>query len=430
MKSFTRLAAVFSAALILAPTAAAQRSGTIEVGPFARYTIFDNSFNFGDWIGPGGRLGIFVLPRLAVEGDISRTLTDAEVGDGKLSYVPIHARLVYNQPVGASSQVLVGAGYARNEFRKSIDGSDDGMGALLGWRVMLSDWLAVRLDAVADYTASPVNKSPANENNWNVGLQGGVSLMLFNRTSQPRQRPVPLVVAPEPPVPPVELDSDTDGVLDSADRCPGTPAGTRVDASGCPVPVDSDGDGVLDSADGCPNTATGVRVDAAGCPVPVDSDADGVVDSADKCPNTTAGTKVDAAGCAVIFEEKKTSVVLTGVNFEFGKSVLLPEARTVLDQVASSLVANPDVRVEVAGYTDSRGSKAVNLRISQARADAVKAYLVERGVAADRLRSRGYGPANPVASNASDAGRAQNRRVELHKDGVQGSGFRGQGTAS
>jgi outer membrane protein OmpA-like peptidoglycan-associated protein len=106
-------------------------------------------------------------------------------------------------------------------------------------------------------------------------------------------------------------------------------------------------------------------------------------------------------------------LVLLGVNFEDAKAVLLPQSRAVLDVVAQSLVANPEVRVEVAGHTDSRSPAEYNLWLSATRAAAVRDYLIERGVAADRLVARGYGLTRPIAPNATKEGRARNRRVEL-----------------
>jgi len=103
------------------------------------------------------------------------------------------------------------------------------------------------------------------------------------------------------------------------------------------------------------------------------------------------------------------------VTFETGRSALKPESHTVLDIVAASLVANPDIRIEIAGYTDITGSSRLNLTLSQARAEAVRAYLASKDVAPDRMVAKGYGPANPIASNTTAAGRAQNRRVELHQ---------------
>jgi len=220
------------------------------------------------------------------------------------------------------------------------------------------------------------------------------------------------------------IDSDKDGVADGIDRCPNTPAGAVVDALGCPV--DSDHDGVPDGIDKCPGTPPGTRVDAAGCPVQtLDSDGDGVPDALDKCPNTPRGTPVDAKGCSILFvtppapaagaAPRRPTYVLRGVNFQTGRSLLTPTSYATLDQVAEVLLANPDIRIEIAGYTDNTGSRAINVRLSLARALAVRAYLARKGVAPARMTAQGFGPANPVAPNVTAAGRAQNRRVELHK---------------
>jgi outer membrane protein OmpA-like peptidoglycan-associated protein len=214
---------------------------------------------------------------------------------------------------------------------------------------------------------------------------------------------------------PAPGDTDRDGVLDNVDACPNTPAFTRVDSRGCPVPVDTDGDGVLDSADNCANTPAGTRVDGRGCPLPTDSDSDGVMDPADACPGTAAGVRVDARGCAIVFEEGRTNIVLEGVTFASGSTTLSAGAKVVLDRVALQLVNAPNVNVEVQGHTDNTGSPATNTRLSGLRAEAVRAYLIEKGVAAARLTSRGYGPEQPIAPNTTPSGRAQNRRVELKR---------------
>lgn len=217
-------------------------------------------------------------------------------------------------------------------------------------------------------------------------------------------------------------DADADRVPDGVDECPDTPLGAVVDARGCPL--DGDGDGVFDGIDQCPNSAAGAAVDASGCESEVvravgDADGDGVMDDADRCPGTPRGARVDAAGCLVLFREesgaKATPLVLEGVNFATGRSVLTPESSVTLDAVAASLVANPDVRIEVAGHTDNTGSATLNQRLSQARAAAVRAYLARKGIAPTRMVARGYGEAEPVASNTTPQGRAQNRRVELRR---------------
>ena len=208
-------------------------------------------------------------------------------------------------------------------------------------------------------------------------------------------------------------DADGDAVADGIDQCPNTPAGATVDAAGCPT--DNDKDGVFDGIDKCPGTPAGMEVDSSGCQRSKDTDGDGVDDSKDKCPGTAAGTRVDAAGCPILFTEARTPVILRGVTFEVGKSALKPESYTVLDIVAASLVANPDIRIEIAGHTDNTGSAATNTRLSQSRADAVRAYLASKGVVPGRMVAKGYGPSVPVAPNTTAAGRAQNRRVELRQ---------------
>ena len=208
-------------------------------------------------------------------------------------------------------------------------------------------------------------------------------------------------------------DADADGVADGPDQCPNTPAGATVDATGCPV--DSDHDGVPNGIDKCPGTPSGTEVDSAGCQRASDSDRDGVDDTKDKCPGTAAGTRVDAAGCPILFTEARTPVVLRGVTFETGRSALKPDSYTILDIVAASLIANPDIKIEISGHTDNTGSAATNTRLSQARADAVRAYLASKGVAPERMIAKGYGPSQPVAPNTTLAGRAQNRRVELRQ---------------
>lgn len=188
-------------------------------------------------------------------------------------------------------------------------------------------------------------------------------------------------------------------------QCPAygeVPAGVATDAEGCPL--DSDGDGVPDYRDQCPGTPAGVAVDAQGCPL--DSDGDGVADYRDQCPDTPAGVEVNALGCP-------ESLVLRDVNFEFDSAQLTPGAEQVLDDVAERLVANPDVRVSIDGHTDSVGPAQYNQDLSQRRAESVVNYLESRGVERSRMRAQGFGEEQPVATNETDAGRAENRRVEL-----------------
>jgi OOP family OmpA-OmpF porin len=211
-------------------------------------------------------------------------------------------------------------------------------------------------------------------------------------------------------------DNDGDGVPDGKDKCPDTPKGATVDATGCPK--DTDGDGVLDGIDKCPDTPKGATVDATGCPK--DTDGDGVLDGIDKCPDTPKGEKVDAVGCplpksAPLFTPEKKTLVLEGVNFEYDSATLTPGSLAVLDTVAASLKDWPEVRVEIGGHTDSRGSDAYNEKLSEKRAASVLEYLASKGIDAARMAAKGYGESKPIADNATDEGRAKNRRVELSR---------------
>ncbi len=200
----------------------------------------------------------------------------------------------------------------------------------------------------------------------------------------------------------VLLDSDGDGVVDEADKCPNTPRGITVDARGCPP--DSDGDGVPDYLDRCPSTPPGVAVDNSGCPF--DSDGDGVADHLDKCPNTPKGATVNEAGC---WSLQATTL------YDSNSSYIRAEAYPLLDEVTSILMKNPEMEVEVQGHTDNTGSAEYNQWLSEKRAQRVKDYLVSKGIDPSRLEAKGYGLTQPVASNATEEGRAQNRRVELKR---------------
>jgi outer membrane protein OmpA-like peptidoglycan-associated protein len=212
-------------------------------------------------------------------------------------------------------------------------------------------------------------------------------------------------------------DSDADGVFDGLDKCPDTPHGAKVDASGCPT--DSDGDGVYDGIDTCPNTQKGCVVDATGCPK--DSDGDGVCDGLDKCASTASGAKVDQDGCPIEITEKETELLDTGmirlnnVNFETGKAVLLPEDFPTLDIVGEVLRKWPQLKIEIGGHTDSRGGVAYNQKLSEARAQAVLTYLLQKfsDLKAEQMSAKGYGKSKPLVPNTNALNMAKNRRVEF-----------------
>ncbi|MBN1129908.1 MAG: OmpA family protein [Chitinispirillaceae bacterium] len=214
------------------------------------------------------------------------------------------------------------------------------------------------------------------------------------------------------------IDKDGDGIPDDRDKCTAAPEDKDgfQDDDGCPDP-DNDGDGILDVDDKCPLIAEDLDgfEDNDGCPES-DNDNDGILDVADKCPDVPG--VFENSGCPAV---KKTgqiargSLVLTGVRFETGRAVLSPSSYAALDRVAESLREWQEVTLEVRGHTDSRGDALINQRLSQARAEAVRLYLIQKGVTPERLTTVGYGEEHPIESNNTASGRQKNRRVELHR---------------
>lgn len=134
-----------------------------------------------------------------------------------------------------------------------------------------------------------------------------------------------------------------------------------------------------------------------------DADGDGVGDSVDQCPNTPRGAEVDERGCWV----------LRDVNFDYDKTDIKPQFTPELDKVVRVLQNNPDVKIQVEGHTDSRGSEAYNQNLSERRAASVKQYFVSKGIDSTRITAIGYGKTRPMASNDTEDGRYSNRRIEL-----------------
>ena len=186
-------------------------------------------------------------------------------------------------------------------------------------------------------------------------------------------------------------------------------------STGKPAPGDADGDGVMDDKDNCPGTVGGILVDKRGCPI--DSDNDGVADNLDKCPGTARGLTVDAKGCPVSASEAGANRSFENTNFAFDKSELTDYAKATLDNAASvigGLVKKyPGLKVDISGHTDWMGTDAYNQALSERRANSVKAYLVRKGVDANRISTFAYGESKPIAPNDTDEGRALNRRAEV-----------------
>ena len=250
-----------------------------------------------------------------------------------------------------------------------------------------------------------------------------------------------------PPKPVVKkpLDSDGDGIIDKLDKCPNEPEDKDgfQDEDGCPDP-DNDQDGILDKVDKCPNQAEDKDgfEDEDGCPDP-DNDKDGLADAEDKCPNE-AGPKenggcpdkdsdgdgvvdrldrcptvpgpADNQGCPkqkYIVVTKEKIELKQKVHFATNKSRIMPDSFAMLSEIADVLKQRPEIKIRIEGHTDSRGSLKHNMKLSQARADSVRDFLVEKGVDPTRMESRGFGPTQPIDDNRTAKGREMNRRVEF-----------------
>lgn len=241
----------------------------------------------------------------------------------------------------------------------------------VGTELFLARWLSVGVIGRLHWVGKQKEDYGIEATMWTVGGMGNI--FFGGKGATPAPAPVP-VAAPAPvPGPVVIADADGDGVADAADKCPDTAAGTPVNVDGCPR----------------------------------DTDMDGVIDALDKCPGTAAGVLVNAEGCPA----EKVTVSLS-VKFDSGKADVKPEYEPQIATVAEFMKRFPNTTVVIEGHTDSVGSKAGNTALSQKRADAVRAVLVEKlGVDAGRISAQGFGPAQPLADNATPAGRATNRRV-------------------
>ena len=399
-------AALMAAAILLPARAARAEAHAWAVSGLAGYGQFSEKLKYpadslADAAIFGGRIarGIgeyWILELGGAFGQTHELRRNGSDGD-KVSLMNLSASLIAQlPPAGNFGRFYAAAGGGYTQY--DSDGAPEDLHygtfeAALGWHVPVTPALSVRLEARNVLSIPHENWSTANKADQQYW--GGLT---YGWGGKPK-------------------DTDLDGVPDKKDKCPGTPKGATVDATGCPT--DADGDGVYDGLDQCPNTPKGATVDAKGCPT--DSDGDGVMDGIDQCPNTPAGLKVDAMGCPIEVTEKETEMLDTGmirlqnVNFETGKATLLPDSYAALDEVGGILLKWPQLSIEIGGHTDSRGRVEKNQALSESRAQSVKNYLVDKfpGLATAQLTTKGYGSNRPLVPNTSALNMSKNRRVEF-----------------
>lgn len=234
------------------------------------------------------------------------------------------------------------------------------------------------------------------------------------------------------PAAPVQADQDDDGVSNEIDECPERSGLLKY--KGCPVP-DEDGDGINDENDLCPNAEGTVKY--RGCPVP-DTDKDGIPDDQDACPTLAGLSRYN--GCAIPDTDKDgvndeldqcpttpgiagnngcedlqplLTTIAAALKFEIGQSTIAAKSLQALDTVIHVMTKYPQTSLTISGHTDNTGTRKINDRLSVSRAKKVQAYLVKKGLAANRTSLVGMADTQPIADNATKKGRAQNRRVDL-----------------
>jgi OOP family OmpA-OmpF porin len=283
----------------------------------------------------------------------------------------------------------IGIGYETMGDKYYYENTDSAFGdAGVGFKIPFTDNIALKLEAV--YMLK------FNSARWdsNLATLAGINIA-FGATEEPTMQEETSTSNSE-----ANADDDADGVNNASDACPNTPAGVTVDEKGCNI--DEDNDGVLNSTDACPNTPEGVTVDEKGCNV--DDDNDGILNSVDTCPDTPANTVVDASGCM-----KK---IYMKINFKTGSTEVDSKSQKNIELFAKFLEETQNYSTEIVGYTDNVGSTPFNQKLSQTRADAVKALLLKEGVENSRVKATGMGEKDPAYTNDTKEGRAQNRRID------------------
>lgn len=402
--------------------------------PMAGVILFDDDLDLRNAPLFGARLGYDFTKAIGLELAYSYAPTkDKFIVKNEGSAVLYNFDLLYRFLPDNKFVPYLAAGYGGMNITADGPGIEAHKGAFdygVGARYYLTDDIALRGDVrhlISRFTNTRMN-GPANNLELMAGLTfffGGPSPAAVQPKPlvkpEPVPEPKPLAAEPPPkpapaaapapkPVPVVvpPADSDRDGVIDTNDKCPGTPSGVSVDASGCPL--DTDKDGVYDYLDKCPGTPAGIAVDSDGCPL--DTDKDGVADYLDKCPGTPSGVKVKPDGCPYPVDKPCENITLA-IQFDRDKADIKPEAHDELKRVGDFLVKYSKATATVEGHTDSDGTAPYNMKLSQRRADAVRKYLADKfSIFPKRITTKAFGLTKPVADNKTAAGKAKNRRIE------------------
>jgi len=351
-----RMAGAVLALLVVAGPLPAQQPGMVELGTFGRFSRLDRRGEFDDAMSLSGRVGVFILPQVSLEVDISRGRVEDPQGV-QSNFTPFHARLLYNRPISARTDLVLGAGYAQYDYGRTtqVPADEYGVGGLAGLRIGLGESVAFRLDGTVDVmpvtwnanrgvaVRRPDGSAVATfKGRTHLGLQAGVSL-LWNARQRRMESPIPAAVAEPAPAP-----------AEAPQPAP-EPSVRAAEPPAEPAPVDR--------------------------------------------------TAEETARALAIIEEV--------VHFDFDRSEIRADALAVLTRKAEVLRANPNLVVRIEGHADERGSTEYNLALGQRRADAVRDQLVALGVAASQLETVSMGESRPVDTAGTEEAWARNRRAEF-----------------
>jgi outer membrane protein OmpA-like peptidoglycan-associated protein len=389
----------------------AQRAGTIEVGAFGHYTKLDKDILLGDnSIGVGGRLGFFAMRYIALEAEYSY----GTIGDnirGVSAWLPFRGFVTGNATIGSRARLILGLGYKHDTWKGDTTKNEfeDGFTALAGLRLCFGDKWSFRPEVVFDQNPSPNFQTPVTSQSKHFQIRAGIS-RFFGRgsgtcaASDAAPPPAPMPVTPPPSQPPPP---------------PPVPAPT-VTLTASPTSIVGGGNAILvwnaSNATRCTASWTTSTATAGNQTVTPTSTTEYTITCTGPGGSVTGATTVSVAMPTVAppgQAQPREMFRLEGVFFDFDKSTIKPEGRVKLDSAVTILNRYSDMRVEIQGHTDSVGTEAYNIGLSNRRANAVREYLVSRGIAASRLSNRGFGETQPATSNDTAEGRAMNRRVML-----------------
>ena len=390
-----------------------------EVTPLVGYNIAEGNLGLDDYAVFGAELqynGLdsVIAPELSVfysKADYDNFISQ----DTNVWRLALNGVYEFDQigPVIPLAKAGVGYEYMGDTYDTKNTNSvflDAGVGA----KIPFTDSIALKLEAIY------MNKYNSSDFDNNLMITAGLNIAFGAKTQST----------------PEDGDDDNDGVLNSVDECPTTPMGEKVDASGCAIDGDDDNDGVLNSIDECPTTPAGEKVNASGCPIDGDDDNDGVLNSVDKCPTTPAGEKVDATGCTIDGDDDNDGVlnsvdecpttpagnvvndngctkrVNLHIKFENNSFEVDTESKIKVQKFADFLNTRTNFTTEIIGHTSSKGRASYNQSLSEKRAQAVKALLINDGVEENRIEAIGKGESEPMVEDSVVNADAQNRRIE------------------